>query len=45
MTTSQADVEKYLGPNPDAETALKEFQAALACVYTSLMLISLATHR
>ncbi|OBZ74793.1 putative ATP-dependent helicase IRC20 [Grifola frondosa] len=25
-----ADVAEYLGPNPDVETALKEFQAALA---------------
>jgi len=25
-----ADVEEYLGPTPDVETALKEFQAALA---------------
>lgn len=30
----QADVAEYLGPNPDVESALKEFQSALAYVTT-----------
>ena len=28
----QADVAEYLGPNAEVESALKEFQAAIACV-------------